>query len=64
MMTFNSNQNRQKIQNTKRRETSLLKEQVRNADLYKSVLNKIMTTHAECTKYNSVTPLKFSVRFQ
>ena len=38
-MTSNSKQNRQKTQNTERSKTSFLKEQVKNADLHKFVLN-------------------------
>ena len=41
-MTSNSNQNRQKTQNTERRQVSFLKEQGENADLYKSPFTKIM----------------------
>ena len=40
--------------NTKRAErqkTSFPKEQIENADLYKFVLNKIMTTQEQCVKY-------------
>ena len=39
-MTSNSKQNRQKT--LERRQTSFLKEQVENADLYKSPFTKIM----------------------
>ena len=39
-MTSSSNQTRQKIQNTKK--LRFLKEQVENADLYKSIMNKVM----------------------
>ena len=35
----------------------LPKEQVENADLYKPVLNKIMTTCKKYIKYNFVAPL-------
>ena len=44
-MTTNSKQNRQKTQNTKRQKASFAEELVVNADKYKAVLNKIMTTH-------------------
>ena len=44
-----------KRRNTK---TRLPKETVENADLYKPALNKIMTTHEYCVKYNFVAPLK------
>ena len=47
-MTLSSKQNRQKnSEHSERRKTSLLKEQVENADLHKSVLSKVMTTHEE-----------------
>ena len=45
-MTSNTTQNRQKRQ--KDENTSFTKESVENADLYKSVLNNIMTTHVTC----------------
>ena len=32
------------------------KEQVENADFFQSVVNKIMTTHKQCIKYNFVAP--------
>ena len=38
--------------NTDWRKTNLLKEQAENADLYKSVLSKIMTRHKEQIKFN------------
>ena len=47
--------------NTKRAEkqkTSFPKEQIENADLYKFVLNKIMTTQEQCVKYNFAAPLR------
>ena len=37
--------------------TSFLKETVENADLHKAVLNKTMTTHQQCEKYDFVAPL-------
>ena len=37
--------------------TSFFKEKVENEDLYKSVLNKIMTTHEEGIKCNFIAPL-------
>ena len=39
-MTWNSKQNRQKNSETESRQISFLKEQVENADLYKSSLKK------------------------
>ena len=45
-----------KTQNKARRTTSFLKIG-ENVDLYKSVLNKIMTTDKECIKFNFVVPL-------
>ena len=36
----------------------LPKEQVKNADLHKPVLNKMMTTRELCTKYSFVAPLR------
>ena len=45
-ITSNSTQNRQKTQKAQRdKKTSFPKELVENADLYKTVLNKIMTTY-------------------
>ena len=49
---LNSKQNIQKIQITERSKARFSKEQVGNAELYKPVLNKIMTTHEEFIKYN------------
>ena len=37
--------------------TSFSKESVEYADLYKPVLNKIMTIHEQCVKYDFVAPL-------
>ena len=45
-------------ESTKRRKTSFRKEIVKNADLHKPVLNKVMTTQEWCVKYNFVAPLK------
>ena len=42
-MTSNSKRNKQKTHKTERRKTSFSKEQLENADLHESVLNKIMT---------------------
>ena len=42
----------------KDKKTSFPIEQVVNTDLYKPVLNKIMTTQDQCIKYNFVAPLK------
>ena len=39
----------------------LPKEQVENADLYKPVLNKIMTTRESYIKYNFAAPLRSEV---
>ena len=53
--------NSEQAENTKsaeRHKTSFPKEQVENADQYKPVLNKIMTTQEQCLKYNFVAPLK------
>ena len=41
-----------------KKQTSFPKEQVENTDLYKPVLNKIMTTQDQCIKYNFVAPLR------
>ena len=41
-------------ESTKKRKTSFLKEIVENADLYKAVLNKTMTTQEQCVKYDFV----------
>ena len=43
---------------TERRKTSLPKGTVENADLYKTVLNKTMTTQEKCVKYDFVAPLR------
>ena len=56
-MTSNLKQNKKVSQNTERRKTSFLKEQVENVNLHKSILNKIMTTQEQCIKYNFVAPL-------
>ena len=45
----------QKVQKDKK--TSFLKEQVENTDLYKPVLNKVMTSQEQCVKYNFMVPL-------
>ena len=45
--------------NAKHKKTSFPKEQVENTDLYKPVLNKIMTTQEQCVKYNFVAPNLF-----
>ena len=41
-----------------RQKTSFPNKQIENADLYKPVLNKIMTIQEQCVKYNFVAPLK------
>ena len=56
--------NSEQAENTKRAErqkNQFPNEQVENIDLYKPVLNKIMTTQAQCLKYNFVAPLRFVV---
>ena len=56
-----STSNSEQAGNTKsaeRQKTSFPKEQVENTDLYKPVLNKIMTTQDQCIKYNFVAPLR------
>ena len=45
------------MQSTERQKTNFLKVQVENLDIYKSLVNKIMTTHEQCMKYNFVAPL-------
>ena len=44
--------------------TSFPKESVENADLYKPVLNKVITTHEKCMKYNFKAPFSkiFTIR--
>ena len=60
----NSTHNRQKTQkNTERQKTTFPKESVENADFFKHILNKIMTRHKKCVKYNFVAPVKFSMDF-
>ena len=69
-MTLNSKHGTEKIknknqrniniknQNTERRKPSFIKKiQVENADLYKLVPNKKMTTRKNCIKYTFVAPL-------
>ena len=50
--------------NTKKRrkikKTSFPKEQIENTDLYKPVLNEIMTKQEQCVKYNFVAPLNLT----
>ena len=60
MLRLRQIQNRQqKTQNKQRdKKTSFPKEQVENTDLYKPVLNKIMTTQESCVKQNFVAPLR------
>ena len=41
----------------KDKKTSFQKEWVENTDLYKVVLNKIITTQEQCVKYEFVAPL-------
>ena len=41
-----------------RQKISFPKEQIENTDLYKPVLNKIMTAQEQCVKYNFVAPLR------
>ena len=42
----------------KTKKTSFPKEQIENRDLYKPVLNKIMTAQEQCVKYNFAAPLR------
>ena len=51
----------QKARNTEKQKTSFLKDKVGNTDLYKFVLEKIMTIYKYCRKYNFVAPLKIAV---
>ena len=49
--------------NTKSAESqkiSFPKEQIENTDLYKPVLNEIMTKKEQCVKYNFVAPLNLT----
>ena len=46
------NKKKQKTEKTKRRKCSFLRDLVENADLYKPVVNKIMTKHEYCLKCN------------
>ena len=57
-MKITSIQNRQKTQKAQKdKKTSFPKEKVENTDLYKPVLNKVMTTQEQCLKQNFVAPL-------
>lgn len=57
-ITSNLMQNRQNTQKAqKSKKTSFLNKQVKNADLYKLVLNKITASQEQYIKYNYVTPL-------
>ena len=56
-MTSNLKENIQETQNIEKQKTSSLKEYVKNADLQKFVLNKIMTMHKQRIKYSFVAPL-------
>ena len=57
-MSSNSKQNRQKNSEHRKSKNQFLKEQVENTDLYKLVLNEIMTTDEECIKLNFEAPLR------
>ena len=43
-------------ESTERRKTSFLKETMENAGLHKVLLNKAMTTHEQCVKYDFAAP--------
>ena len=45
MITNSNHKQAENTQNIKTRKTNLLKDYVKNVDLYKPVLNKIMTRH-------------------
>lgn len=63
-ITTNSTTEQTEIENiksTERQKTSFLKEYVDNRDLFKLVLNKIMTPHEKSVKGNFATPLSFLV---
>ena len=47
---------RHNTKGAERQNPSFPKELIENADFYKPVLNKIMTTHEQCVKYNFVAP--------
>ena len=53
----NSEQEKNSKSAERQRKTSFLKEQVENTDLYKPVLNKVMTSQEQCVKYNFMVPL-------
>ena len=56
--------NSEQAENTKcaeRQKTNFPKEKVDNTDLYKPVLNKIMTKQEQCVKYNFEAPLNISI---
>ena len=62
--------NLEQTENTKeRKKTKRLasnkkkKKKKKNEDLYKHALNKIITTQAQCVKYNFVAPLSMYVLF-
>ena len=64
MKTTNSTTEQTEIENiksTERQKTSFLKEYVDNRDLFKLVLNKIMTPHEKSVKGNFATPISFLV---
>ena len=57
-LRLNSTQNRDKKQKTQKdKKTSFPKKSVENLDSFKTVLNKIMTTHRQCVEYNFIAPL-------
>ena len=58
-LTLNLTQTRQKTQKAQKDKiTSFPKELLENTDFYKSILNKIMTTLEQCSKYNFVALLR------
>ena len=60
LITSNSTQNMQKTQKVQKYKKLIFKKnhQKKSADLYKPVLNKIMTIHEQYVKHNFVAPLK------
>ena len=57
--------NRQKTQKAQKdKKNSYVREKVENTDLYKPILNKMMTTHKQCVKHKFVAPLRFGLSQQ
>ena len=56
-ITSNSGQIRKHKKRRKTKKTSFPKEKVENTDLYKPVLDKVMTTQEQCVKQNFIAPL-------